>query len=350
MWKQWSARIHKWLGLTLTVWLVLVALTGTLLFYKTELLQLSYPQLKLQQVPTVAQAAAVYDRYAAGYAYLPRADKPWTEVVDGAGTIHYYDAAGELLLARPLLGDWLSWAVEFHHHLLLHELGKELQGIFGLLSLLLVVAGLVRWWPRHWSWRLLTVRWQWPSSRQFMATLWQLHRSVAMIALLPLLALLLTGTAIMYAAAVSSSLDQWLPERQTLNAQPLPQTRALNWQQRLELAASYWPDQTTRLLYLAPTEAGGYRMRLQHDAEWHPNGRSYLEFDTAGQLLSADDVRAKSTGFQLSQLIYPLHIAAVGGVAWLTALILGGLALMLLPITGVWFWWRRRAHLHKFNS
>ena len=348
MWRHGFGRVHKWLGLSLALWMVLVALTGTLLLYKTELLQLQYPQLRLVEIPSATEAAAVFNRFDAGYAYLPRADKPWIEVVDGAGTTFYFDGSGKELLARPQLGDWVSWMVEFHHHLLLHELGKDIMGILGLLSLLLVIAGVVRWWPRHWSWRVLSVRFVRPRQRQFIATLWQLHRSSGVLFLVPIAVLLLTGTAIMYAASVNAGLSQLLPQKvpQTVpqQAKLLPQTTAANWQQRFAIANQFWPQQTPRLVYLAPTEEGNYRMRLQHADEWHPNGRSYLIFAPQGPLLSADDVRAKSLGFQLSQMIYPLHVAAVGGWSWLAAVLLGGLALMLLPLTGVWFWWRRRAH------
>ncbi|RUO63060.1 PepSY-associated TM helix domain-containing protein [Pseudidiomarina insulisalsae] len=342
MWRHGFGRVHKWLGLALSVWMVLVALTGTLLLYKTELLQLQYPQLRLTTLPTMAEAAAVFDRFDAGYAFLPRDDKPWTEVIDGDGTTHYFNAAGEHLLARTELGDWVSWMVEFHHHMLLHDLGKDIMGILGLLSLLLVIAGLIRWWPRHWSWRVLSVRFVRPGQRQFMATLWQLHRSSGVIFIIPIAALLITGTAIMYAAFVNQSLERLLPQTSAISSAPMPTTPAYNWQQRLSLAKDYWPQQSPRLIYLAPTAEGNYRMRLRHEGEWHPNGRSYLVFADNGPMVSSDDVRARALGFRLSQTIYPLHVAAVGGWAWLTATLLGGLALILLPVTGVWFWWRRR--------
>ncbi|WP_258239740.1 PepSY-associated TM helix domain-containing protein [Pseudidiomarina homiensis] len=344
MWRHGFGRVHKWLGLTLALWMVLVALTGTLLLYKTELLQLQYPQLRNTIMPSIAEAATVYDRFSAGYAFLPRADKPWIEVVDGAGTIFYFNGSGKQLLTRPMFGDWVSWMVEFHHHLLLHELGKDIMGVLGLLSLILVMTGVVRWWPRHWSWRVLSVRFAKPSQRQFIATLWQLHRSSGVIFIVPITVLLITGTAIMYPTVVSSGLARLLPEAEAMQVTPFPQQSAANWQQRLNIAQHYWPQQTPRLVYLTPTAEGQYRMRLQHAEEWHPNGRSYLVFADHGPLVSADDVRSKSSGFQLSQMVYPLHVAAVGGSLWLTATLLGGLVLMLLPLTGVWFWWRRRLH------
>ncbi|CAB0150704.1 hypothetical protein PSI9734_01147 [Pseudidiomarina piscicola] len=341
MWRHWCGRVHKWLGLGLSLWIVLVSLTGTLLLYKTELLQLTYPQLQLSQLPTQADAAKVFNRFDAGYAFLPREDKPWIEVVDAGGTTHYFDAHGDEILARPMLGDWISWAVEFHHHLLLEELGKNLMGIMGLLSLVLVVAGLVRWWPRNWSRRVLAVRWRSPGSRQFQATLWQFHRSAGVVAFIPILVLLLTGTAIMYASAVNSSLATLLPHAVQSTKPALPAVRALNWQQRMAVAKRYWPAQEPRLVYLAPQTDGSFRMRLKHMHEWHPNGRSYLTFAENGSLQTADDVRRRSVGYQVAQMIYPVHIAYVGGLWWFLLALAGGVVLLALPVTGVWFWLKR---------
>lgn len=332
-------QLHRWLGLTLSLWLVLVSLTGTLLFYKTELLQLKYPQLKLTAIPDHQDAARVFDRFDAGHAFLPRADKPWIEVVDASGTHQYFNAAGEHLLSREHMGDWISWFVEFHHHLLLDELGKDIQGYLGLASLLLVVAGLAKWWPQTWSHRLFTIRWAWPWQKNFRATLWQLHRVTGVVLLIPLLILLITGTAIMYSAVVSDSLTRLFPEQQQVTSMPAVATEATSWPQRLRTAEVLFPEMEPRLVYLDRA-----RIRFKYEDEWHPNGRSYMQFDPlTGALVSWQDIRNQPYGTQLAQMVYPLHVSAIGGVSLLTLLVAGGIALMVLPVSGVWFWvWRQR--------
>lgn len=332
-------QIHRWLGITLTLWLVLVSLTGTLLFYKTELLQLKYPQLRLTEIPDQQAAARVFDRFDAGYAFLPRADKPWIEVVDASGVTQYYNSEGEHLLSRQHMGDWISWFVEFHHHLLLHELGEDLQGYLGIASLVLVLAGLVKWWPQTWSRRLFTIHWAWPWQKNFRATLWQLHRVVGVVFMIPILILLITGTAIMYSAVVSDALTRLFPQQQQVTQMPDSAPLANNWLQRLRVAEELFPEMQPRLVYLDRA-----RMRLKYDDEWHPNGRSFMQFDpVSGELLSWQDIRNQPYGAQLTQMIYPLHVSAIGGVSLLTLLVAGGIALMVLPVSGVWFWvWRQR--------
>jgi len=105
----------------------------------------------------------------------------------------------------------------------------------------------------------------------------------------------------------------------------------------LAIAKQLYPDLTPQLISIS-----GHSVCLTFPGEWHPNGRSVLKFDAiTGALVSHSDVRNSSQGYLLSQMIYLLHVAAVGGIAWLVVVLVGGVALILLPITGIYFWcWR----------
>lgn len=320
---------------------MLVALTGTLLLYRVELLQLSYPQLNLAQWPTQQQATQILDTYTEGYAYLPRKANPWLEVVLPDGTRHYYNGAGERILERPYLGDLVSIMVAFHHHLLLNEFGKDLLGYLGLAALVISITGIIRWWPKRWHRRLLRINWHWPWQRGFAGTLFKSHKVLGSVLFVPLFISLLTGTAIMYASIVGTTLESLFPQQQMAPyrvIQPDNLAPAHTWQQRLAIAKQLYPDLTPQLISIS-----GHSVRLTFPGEWHPNGRSVLKFDaTTGALVSHSDVRNSSQGYLLSQMIYPLHVAAVGGIAWLVVVLVGGIALILLPITGIYFWcWRR---------
>lgn len=311
-----------------------------MLLYKVELLQLTHPQLRLQQLPTEQTAAQVFDRYNDGYAYMPRAENPWLEVVRPDGTRHYYNAIGERILERPYLSDLVGIMVEFHHHLLLEDLGKELLGYIGIAGLILLITGILRWWPRHWSRRLLTIRWAWPWQRGFAAALFQVHKAVGSIIFLPVLVGVVTGTAIMYPQAVSTSLTALAPQKQP---QPVLLNEAherepvSNWLERIELARQTLPEHQPEVVSFS-----NLSLRMTFPGEWHPNGRSHVQFNAeTGRISSVYDLRYDIKGYQISQMIYPVHIAAVGGLPWLMVVLLGGLALIILPLSGIYFWcWR----------
>lgn len=334
-------KLHRWFGLFFGIWLVLVALTGTLLLYKVELLQFSYPQLQLTQLPSTQTAAQVFDRYSDGYAYMPRSENPWIEVVRPDGARHYYNGDGERVLERAYLSDLVSVLVAFHHHLLLHDLGKQLLGYIGLAGIVLLITGILRWWPRHWSRRLFSVRWAWPWQRGFSVTLFQLHKVLGSTLFLPVLVGVITGTAIMYATQVSAMLTAISPQQQQQPiqaAQFLKQAPATTWSQRLQRAQVLLPQHQAELISLS-----NLSIRMTFVDEWHPNGRSHVQFDRdSGRVSSVYDVRYDSQGYQLSQMIYPVHVAAVGGLAWFVVVLVGGIVLVLLPLTGMYFWcWRQ---------
>lgn len=141
-----------------------MAVSGSLLLYKNELLTLFYPQLDLSQPLPTSVSAGIADKHSSGYALMPTEGRPWFEIVDADKTHYYYGTDGQLILQRAYLSDVISWLVALHHHLALDELGKDILGVLGLLSLLLVTTGIVRWWPRRGSFRRsLSVRWTNPS-------------------------------------------------------------------------------------------------------------------------------------------------------------------------------------------
>lgn len=333
--------LHKWLGLALSLWLLLIAVTGSLLLFKTELLQLTYPQLNLPETPSQKQAAQIFDQHPANYGFLPSEYHPWVETVDDQGSHHYYSAEGELLLSRPAMSDWIDWMVEFHHHLFLHDLGKELQGIFGIGCLLLIFSGLIKWWPRkRWSKKDFSIRLSKPSEKLWGQTLWQSHRTFGVILFVPILIAVATGTAMMYSTVVGSALKTLFPqEGEVRPVVEVPTVKSASWQERFAVAEVIMPEARPKLISWASNS-----MRMTQPEEWHKNGRTRIAFDPqTHQITEWTNIREQTLGYRLAQKVYPLHIANIGGNTYLTLIFLSGLALIMLSATGVWFWvWCRQ--------
>lgn len=309
-----------------------------MLLFKNQWLMWQYPNLRLETPVSHTTSATIADRYKAGYAYLPTHDRPWFELVDGDGNHHYFGLQGEHLLTRAPYSDTVSWFVELHHHLALDKFGKDILGVLSLFALVLIITGLVRWWPkRQWRWKNLAIRFYNPFSAKGMQTLWQLHRSTGAIVFIPIALLMFTGSAIMYASTVKDGLTTLLPMTDSRIQHTVPDRLATHWQERFEIARAVLPNADIRLIYL---DSG--RMRLKWPDEWHPNGRNYIAFDDRGTLTTITDVRARPLGEQIAHMVYPLHVAAIGGTAMTLVILAGGIALLLLPVTGVWFYLKRR--------
>lgn len=343
------AWLHRWTGLTVGTLFALVSLAGSVLVFHTELLLATRPQL--------AGHAPVADGAVMGRLLedwgprgltaldLPRDGLPVWQAYLADGRRAYFDPAdGELLLLRSHEDDWLMWLHHWHVDLLGGDTGKEVLGIAGWLSLALLLGGLYLWWPRRGRW-LAHLRWHaGPPARRWLS--W--HRSSGALVLPLLLLATLTGTGMVYSAGFRSVLVA------AFGADPAPvpavpagadedPDQAIDWPRVLDQARAAFPD--GRLSRVAPPAAGtpGVGFRGQAAGEWHPVGRSVVMASRDGrQRLLRYDATADRPGARLSNAIYPLHIAAVGGLPMKIALALAGLLPAFLLVTGVLFWRRPR--------
>lgn len=359
--EKWSATLwrsrfwHRLLGFWLGAVLLLVCLTGSILLFKNPLLQWLYPQLLLAQT----NEALVEDPHLQGlvldrldqtqYAFvrLPHAGRPWLELARLDGTLEYWSvpaSAAEtplLLLSRAPYSDVLDWCYQLHLYLLVKSWKHQLLGVVGLAALLLLAIGLKTQWPRNWRMLKWPLRARalpaWQSSRQW-------HYVIALLSLPLLLLVISTGTATAYSVQ-TQQLFSWLwqdPPEPIIKAEPTLPAVALtvsDWPLWLSTARQLLPEAQLRLVSFRKTETDAVQMRVQLPEEWHPNGRSVIRLAPDGSLLSVQRATEMALGRQLSQLIYPLHVAAVGGRWYLWLLFITG----LLPLVLWWFGlhWRR---------
>ncbi|GEM_PF-496974 len=359
--KKFSMMIHKWLGLALSLWLLLVTITGTVLLYKNDLLVLTYPQLEQSQKATQQQAIDIMQSGAMSeesrYVFVPTELHPWVEAIEASGDRAYYSTEGELLVQRSKYGDWISWFVEFHHHLLLNDIGEELQGIFGLLTLLIFITGLIKWWPKgKWQKRDLGVTFSRPGKKRWGQTLWQSHRTLGVVLLVPMLILVVTGTAMIYSQAFNQALNTTFPQH---HREPVDYTSMIeeqnqaskdlpaDWATRLQQVSTVLPELRPVMVYL-----NSDKLRMKQPEEWHPNGRSYVSFHpNTSQISEVTNYRDQTLGTKISQTFYALHIAEVGGLTYFTIAVISGIAMVWITVSGFWFWlWCRNKKKHAKNK
>ncbi len=344
-WRPVLAWLHLWLGLSVGTLFAVVALSGSVLVFHTELL--------LATRPALAAHAPVADGAVMGRILetwtprglsaldLPRADLPvWQGYLADGGRAYFAPDDGRLLLVRTAEDDWLMWLHELHVHLLGGEPGKEVLGIAGWIAMGLLASGLVMWWPKRGR-VLRSLAWhRGPPARRWLS--W--HRSSGVL-LLPLLGLAtLTGLGMVYSAGFRSVIVA------ALGANPPPAAadatmQPADWPALLAAAQAAAGDGRLARVALPPPDQPAITFRWQAAGEWHPVGRSLVSFSRDGDsLLLRYDATADAPGARLSNAIYPLHIGAVGGepVRWLLAAI--GLLPAFLLATGFLFWRRRRGH------
>lgn len=342
-----AARLHRYLGWGLGIWLTLLCLSGALLLYKNSLLRWSYPALAaIQPVSEVQQWGPLLQQLQqdANFRYVkfPDSDAKWLEAVTFDNQRHYYDGQHQLRLSRQIHADWIDWVYDFHLHLLGGKTGHTVNGVIGLFSVLLLLCGLWQWWPRRFNKRLFTL----PKAEPSLRSLRQYHSLLALL-LLPLLLLTsATGAMMVFSQQTRTVLSAALGQDQ-YPFQPVkeiaPVALALtDWPRALATATRYWPEQQLRLVSFRRKEQDVISFRAKAEDEWHPNGRGVLQLHPASyQLMYARAAADLNQADKVRNSFYPLHVASIGGAFYKILLLLSGVSCLLLFGLGLSYSWQR---------
>ncbi|KFL35762.1 PepSY-associated TM helix domain-containing protein [Arenimonas donghaensis] len=338
--------LHLWLGLVAGTLFALVALAGSVLVFHTELLVAGEPRLAAHE--PIADGAVMgrllhqWSPHGLTVLDLPRDDLPvWQAYFADGRRAYFAPEDGELLLVRSHHDDGLMWLHHWHVELLGGPVGKEVLGVAGWVAMFLLLGGLYLWWPRpgrlgeHLRWR------KGPPARRWLS--W--HRSTGAIALPLLVLATLTGLGMIYHAGFRAVIVGALGAAPApVAATPAVTPAATDWTRALAQARAALPG--SRLARVAVPAAGTTTVSFRGQAvgEWHPVGRSVVVVTRDGrQVLLRHDATADRAGARLTNAIYPLHVAAVGGLPMKLAMVAAGLLPGFLLVTGFLFWRRRRA-------
>ena len=341
--------LHRYLGWLVGIWLALISLSGAVLLFKNDLLRWQYPQLQNQVMPAhISHWGPLLNKLQQQseirYVKYPAPDAPWLEAVSHSNQRYYYNARYQSVLTRTPHGDWIDWLYDFHLHLLGGNTGQTVLGVIGLFCLLLFISGIVQWWPKHLSSRVFRL----PKPGVNPRALRQWHSLLA-LSFAPLLFITsLTGSLMVFngefraVLKVFSTSAEPAAQRKSAGVQPLATT---DWTMALSQAQAHWPDAQLRLSSLRTAADQPISFRARMAGEWHQNGRSVLQIDAASQqVIYATPASAYGMTGAIANSLYPLHTAAVGGKLYVWLLALSGLLPVLLLLTAVLYYLKRRRH------
>jgi sulfite reductase (NADPH) flavoprotein alpha-component len=365
-WKQVWFQLHWFIGITAGTVLIVIGLSGALLVFKDEMLDLVNPgvrQVAVQNAPVlapqqVAQAVRaahperrvtsviVYSTPGSaarvGLAALP--GEPRGESV----YVHPYAGTIQPELAGEAAVEW----IEFLHRWLLlgRETGKPITGALALCLLGLALSGLYLRWPRNarnWrTWLTFDTRLK---GRSF---LWALHSVAGTWALVAYVIFTLTGAYWAF-DSVRSTVDGWAGvTRPPREAPAKPVVRVAGAPRSKPVPVDLDPAWNTftanapgwQMAFLRFTDKPKDPIQvawLAADAP-HPRARSAMTIQRDGTLAKNEPYAAKSVGARALTTIYPLHIGTYFGLPGQIAMMLASLALPGFAVTGWMLYLKRR--------
>ncbi|HLR26529.1 MAG TPA: PepSY-associated TM helix domain-containing protein [Fodinibius sp.] len=360
-----SAWLHLWLGLLAGIVVFIVSITGAIYTFKDEIQLLVEP---FQTVEVPADATMLPPSELSG-AVQSAYDYPSVWGVnyrgeDKSAIVPYYSDpsnyqvgyvnpyTGKPLHNRHLDSDFFRFILMGHYQLWLPRwIGKPIVAYGTLLFVILLISGLILWWPKRWSKRYVKkgLKISWKSTWRRIN--YDLHNVVGFYTLL--IALILALTGMVYGMSWFKTAVYWTGsggefpsrDRVTSDTTLVASSEVKPDQDRLydNLLQSGFNHQENKVWFFYPRgEEDVWNVQVNPNLHNSYLQRStYYEQHSLKQLKKEPSFAKANGGEQLSRINYDLHIGAIGGIWTKIIAFIACLVSASLPVTGFIFWWDR---------
>ncbi|WP_346730456.1 PepSY-associated TM helix domain-containing protein [Caballeronia sp. dw_19] len=345
---------HRWFALSLGWVLAIMGITGALLMIGApvdERLHADLFKVGAHEHASAVPLEQVRQRFAtrfgdgATFSFRPprTTDESLRVMVKGkwSGTVYIDPFTGDELGRRAQTQGFFNVLFKLHSSLWLGDIGKALLAFVALCYLLLLVSGLVLWWPRSGR-PNLRVELRKGTSR----ALYDLHRVGGATIGLVIALSVATGAYMAwrplggFVSTLSGVRPMHAPVLPLASRSPRPM---LPLDTLVAQAQAQFPDAMIGLVQLPAKPGVPLRVRLKLPDDPHPNGLSSVWLDPfTGKVLEVRRWNALDPGARAVAVIYPLHTGELGGPLLEGVLAIGGMSLGVIAVTGIWQWWRRR--------
>jgi|GEM_PF-839708 len=330
-------RWHRWGGLIALLFLLIAAISGSLLVYKKGLIRLLVTlDASLPANFTPYDMAPQLDRIARTIAEekrdrikAPNWEEPyWTLTgINGSVQLLAVDSLESYQNNRWLL-ECFSFLRQLHTELLSSLIGETVLLASGILGLFLCGTGLILWWPtRH------GFRWRWVMPRPVRVSfLLHYHRHVGALTTLTVMLVILTGSVMLWQKLVRPILP---PVAVSTLPKPIENPSTLAPSQLLSTALEAIPDGWPTHIRLKSTGGMEANFRFRLPGEWHANGRTSITIHTTTGEVSVSSRSDQAPPVRkLLNRLYPLHSGYGMTTLYTLLVVVSGVALAWLAVTG----------------
>jgi uncharacterized iron-regulated membrane protein len=351
--RSWSATAHTWLGLTAGLLVSVLSISGAVIVFRPQIEDALGPKIASAQrctgVADPDRAAQSVSAYAPG-AHLERIVFP----VDAEGYWRLQIADSHRVVSRvaydpcsgKVLGQvnvrWLDWLVDLHHNLLAGKTGRLVVGAFGIAVLLMSLSGVFVWLMSKPKWRrALSIQTTGPARR----LVFDLHRSVGLIAILLILVQSFTGIWLAYPKTLRAAVGWLVPvESARKVAKKKDRTKAHDGPAAisalLRAASEAVPDGSPRELRLPDADAKSPQVRFWRAGDTRASGNNTVTLNSSNAtVISVERFSDLPPAQKLIEGVTPIHYGEWGGIGSRILLSAAGLVPPVLFVSGFLIWW-----------
>lgn len=349
-------QIHLWAGVVLAIYITVIGATGSILVFGQELHSLLDPNEfpSISERGPLAHPAAVIDNIRLAF--------PHTHLVSLTGptrttpvfvavlqrnvryTVMCHPGNGRILGQLRPQPSRLDWVYNLHEDLLAGRPGRIANGIGAASLLLLVLTGIVNWWPgiRHWK-RAIRVDFR----KRWRRINFDLHSAIGFWSIWFLVLWAASGIYFVWPRDVLSIVNRLSlvvnvqPPAVTVNPDPNPVK--LDFRALIATAYKIDPETTWKGIRFPYNLRSPLEILMSRRGDVGRDAEDTLYFNPyTGQYLSIWRYGLnKSLGDWIIWLQVPLHFGTHWGLVAKLVWALFGLALPALAITGLLMYWNR---------
>jgi len=358
--------IHRWLGFISGLVVFIVSITGCIFCFQDEIQDAihNYRKVEVRNAPylppSTLKAIALKDhpKATANYIYYYGTDRPAAILAnfnkDEFSYVYLNPYNGKVLHTENAQANFFTVVEYIHLYLLLPpKIGGMIVGVSVIIFLVLMITGIILWWPRRKSDRKRSFNIKW--NGRWRRVNYDLHNVLGFYATSIAIILAITGLSIafdwvnkgIYTTANLGKqypLEKIEPKSDTL-ANVLSASKPIDM--AFQQAKQQSPAAQMFLIYdpAAKSESIGVTAYAQSLHYYQSDEYNFDQF--SGKLLKRLPHAQKSPGMKINNMNYDIHVGQILGLTGKIIAFLASLICASLPVTGFIIWLGKRKKTKK---
>lgn len=353
-----NAWLHLWLGIFAGIILVFVALTGTVIVFCDEIIDLSggnakyVAQVKPVRLPAEQLISGVKKAF-------PKRKNPAeiTFFKDPKRTVRfrtfdkkkglsmvYVDPYTGKILKDDNTANFFYIVAHLHASFLWHGPGTWIVDVATVIFLIELISGIILWWPKKWNRHTrdvsFTIKWK----ARFKRVNYDLHNVLGFYSSLLAIILTVTGLVIAFEPVAKATAAAFGGDATTKWQKKLPKAdstkMAIPVNQLFEESFRQYPDKKVCQMYTFKIDSAGYYMFTTAQKLGLKSAQSpviTILDKYSGKPIAIPSKSMK--GEYIENAVWQLHMGTWMGVLGKVCTFICGLIATSLPITGFIIWW-----------
>lgn len=356
--KKWAGRIHLWLGLITGLIVFIVAVTGCIYVFHDEIKDAvwDWRTIKPKQQSFIEPSQLQqnlkqkYSNASDAFIIYSGKDRP-AAIYSVKNTIPYYfyfdPYTGRLLYEQNFKTDFFEIIKALHMYLLLPPaIGKQVVGISSLIFILMMITGIILWWPKKWKNLKNNLKVKWNARTKRLN--YDLHNISGFYIHILAIIIAITGLVFSYEWVgdglylLGNAGKTYESDKEPTSVPPVEASTSedpidIAFYKTIQLKPEnemyfVWDNGKDR-----PIETGAYPYSLRFDHQ-----SNYFFHPQSAELLKTHAYNDKSSGLQLREMSYGLHTGQYFNLPGKIVAFVVSLFVASLPVTGLIIWLGRK--------